>query len=304
LFHPGEGHAMTTPVASTAPPARDTNPYTYGWRYVTRRGANGEVTLDEVPLTLEDVLHPLEGDVIPENSLHGIERDYIRRACQSRLRGVAGVLVLADCLIDWDHPIIRPISPDVSVIFDVADPGLPRGMFYTAREGTRPSLVLEIVSSHTRANDITKIDLYYQLGIPEYVMIDRQREDGPRSLIHRRWEPTGWVVTEGDENGVLLQAANVRLRLRDNRAVCFDATTGEEILDYGELEEARDQLQEANTELQEERDELREERDELQKARDDAEREARDQARAREDAERRILDLEAELKRLRGEPPA
>jgi hypothetical protein len=33
-------------------------------------------------------------------------------------------------------------------------------------------------------------------------------------------------------------------------------------------------------------------------------REARDQPRAREDAERRLRDLEAELRRLRGEPPA
>ncbi len=259
---------MTTPVASASPPARDADLYRYGWRYVKRPGTNGEDVYDQVPLTLEDVLHPQEDDVIPKNPVHNLERDYIRRACLSRLRGTARVLVLSDCLIDWGNAGINPLSPDVSVFFNVADPDMQGGTFYTARQGTWPSLVLELVSPHTRSNDITKIDLYLQLGIPEYVMIDQQREDGPRSLIHRRWEPTGWIVTPGDENGVLLQAANVRLRLRDNRAVCFDATTGEEILDYLDLEEQRDELQKALT-----------------------------------DAEQRVRDLEAELQRLRGQPP-
>jgi Uma2 family endonuclease len=259
---------MTIPVASTAPPVDYAHLYRYGYRYVKRPGTNGEDVYDQVPLTLEDVLHPLEGDVIPENTVHRPEGDYIRRACQSRLRSVAGVLVTSDCLIDWDHPTIRSMSPDVAVIFNVADPSLPRGTFYTAQEGTRPSAVVEIVSPHTRTNDITKIDLYYQVQVPEYVMIDQEREDGPRSLIHCRWEPTGWVVTVGDQNGVVLQAAHVRLRLRDNRVVCFDATTNEEILDYLDLEENRDELQEALDE-----------------------------------AERRVRDLEAELRRLRGEPP-
>jgi hypothetical protein len=49
---------------------------------------------------------------------------------------------------------------------------------------------------------------------------------------------------------------------------------------------------------------VQEERDELQEALKASEREVREQTRAREDAERRMLDLEAELRCLRGEPPA
>jgi colicin import membrane protein len=257
---------------------------------VTRSGANGEGGYDEVPLTLEDVLHPLEDDIIPEDTFHNTDRAYIKSACQSRLRDRSGVLVMSDCLIDWNHASIRPMSPDVSVIFDVADPGMRRGTFYSAREGTWPRAVVEIVSPHTRSTDLAKIDLYCQLQIPEYVMIDQQRDDGPRSLIHRRWDSIGWIETPGDANGVLLQAANVRLSLRDERVVCFDATTGEEILDYIDLEEAHDELQDANTELQE--------------ALEASQREVREQTRGREDAERRMRDLEADLRRLRGEPPA
>ena len=117
---------MTTPVASAAPPAQDTNPFPYGYRYLQRPGTNGDVVHDQVPLTLEDVLHPLEDDVISENTDHNNERDYIKRACRSRLRRRTGALVMSDCIIDWDHPTIRPMSPDVSVIFEVADPQLRR----------------------------------------------------------------------------------------------------------------------------------------------------------------------------------
>jgi colicin import membrane protein len=302
---------MTTPVASAAPPAPSVEPLPYGWRLVERPGANGKVEYDQVPLSLEDVLHPQEGDEIPEHPVHNTERDYIKRACRSRLHGVRGVLVLSDCLIHWGSAGIRALSPDVSVIFNVPDTHVPGGMFYTAREGTRPRLVVEIVSPHTRSNDVTKITLYHQLGIPDYVMIDQQRENGPRSLVHYHWEQAGYRTVPGSENGVLLQCANVRLCLRDNGAVCFDATTGEEILDYHDLEEQRNELEEAHDKLQQERDDLAKERDEVAEERDDlakelkaAEREIQDQTRAREDAERRLRDLEAELHRLRGEPPA
>ncbi len=163
-------------------------------------------------------------------------------------------------------------------------------------------------------------------------MIDQQREGGPRSLIHRRWDSADWIVTQGGANGVVIQAANVRLRLRDNRVVCFDATTDEEMLHYRELRQDRDELRESKTELQQAKSKLEESNTELQqakskleesntelqqaleaservardqaRAREDAERVAHDQVRAREDAERRLRDLEAELRRLRGEPPA
>ncbi len=202
---------MTTPVASAAPPARYADEFLYGLRYVQRAGTNGEVVFDEVPLTLEDVLHPLEGDVIPEHPFHGEDRDYLRRACHSRVLDDSGVVVLSDCLIDWGNAGIRPLSPDVSIIFDVPDSYRPSGMFWTAREGTRPRLVLEIVSPHTRSNDVEKIALYHQLGIPDYVIIDQHRENGPRSLVHYRWEPAGYVEVPGSANGVLLACVNVSL---------------------------------------------------------------------------------------------
>jgi hypothetical protein len=74
--------------------------FSYGWRYVTRIGTNGNEEVDQIPLTLEDVLHPQEDDVIPQSTQHSDECIYIQHACRTRLYGVTGVLVLNDCLID------------------------------------------------------------------------------------------------------------------------------------------------------------------------------------------------------------
>ncbi len=54
-------------VSTSRPPTRppdDADPFRYGWRYVSVRGPDGTETLDQVPLTLEDVLFPETGDFI------------------------------------------------------------------------------------------------------------------------------------------------------------------------------------------------------------------------------------------------
>jgi len=42
----------------------DADPYRYGWRYVRCEREDGVVVTEQVPLTLEDVLHPQEGDQV------------------------------------------------------------------------------------------------------------------------------------------------------------------------------------------------------------------------------------------------
>ena len=221
-----------TPSATTAVPPAPVLPepveteFPHGWREVARTDAKGKVEIERIPLTLEDVLHPREGDYIPHSTQHCDECIYIQHACRTRLHGVAGVLVLNDCLIHWGNVGVRPMSPDVAVIFNVADPTRRRGMFYTVAEGTRPSVVVEVVSPDGRGTDEAKIALYHQVGIRDYVMIDQLREDGPRWLRHFRWQPGGYAELPVSANGVLLAVAHVRIQLRDNRVVCLDDAHG------------------------------------------------------------------------------
>src|SRR5262249_35101461 len=51
-------------------PPVPSDPYRYGWRYVRVKHPDGTETFDQVPLTLEDVLFPEEGDFTVQTDWH------------------------------------------------------------------------------------------------------------------------------------------------------------------------------------------------------------------------------------------
>jgi Uma2 family endonuclease len=260
------------------PPSPQADPFRYGWRYQRRTRPDGSEELCEVPLTLEDVLHPQEDDVIPQRPYHERDRRYLSNTLRTRLPRLRGGLVLADCLVDWGVPGQRNTSPDISVFADLdQQPPSSIGTFRLAPSGGHCLLVIELVSPDTRTNDVDrKPDEYHQAGVPLYVIVDQKGEEGPRQLLAYRHTPEGYVLEELDEYGrVLLEPLGLRLGLKDNRVVCFDAQTGDELGDYTQEHEAR------------------------QAAEQDRQREAQ----ARQAAEQRLREVEAELRRLRGEAP-
>jgi colicin import membrane protein len=328
------------PAPGTPDVAPETNPFRYGWRYVPVERPDGKEDLDQVPLTLEDVLHPKEGDVIPENTRHSQERAYVFNCFRRRLLDRPGALVLSDCLVDWGVTGLGNHSPDVSVFLDVADTTRDRGTFYLAKDGGRIVLALEIVSPDTRKNDAEiKLEHYHRAGVPLYVIVDQEREGGPRRLLAYRHRPKGYEPVALDERGrVLIAALRLRLGLIDNKLVCFDADTDAQIGDYPEvsraLEAADRKIEDMAQKMEGEIDsrqaaerkareaqaaretaeaarqaaerKAREEesaRQAAESARQAAEQREREQAAARQAAEQRLRDLEAELARLRGTPP-
>src|SRR5690242_2554986 len=109
----------------TRPPQPEPRPY--GWRLVYTTRPDGRVIQDEVPLTLEDVLHPQENDIIPENDLQRRDSEYLAPIFRERAERLPGGLALADCLVDWGVPGIRPHAPDLSVFQHVRRP-LPQNL--------------------------------------------------------------------------------------------------------------------------------------------------------------------------------
>lgn len=89
---------MTPPTSST--PAQ-IDPFRYGWRYVPVTRPDGATELEQVPLTLEDVLHPQAGDVIPEARYHEAERRYLSDVLNACEIGPPVALVTSDLIIDW-----------------------------------------------------------------------------------------------------------------------------------------------------------------------------------------------------------
>src|SRR5881392_1309529 len=80
------------------------DPYRYGWRYVPCTLPNGQPGQDQIPLTLEDLLHPQEGDIIVENDPHDIDRMYCRNVFTWVMTPVAGAQVVSDLRIGWEVP--------------------------------------------------------------------------------------------------------------------------------------------------------------------------------------------------------
>jgi hypothetical protein len=297
----------------TSTPLSHQEEFPYGWRYV-RRGD----TLEQVPLTLEDVLHPREGDVIPENTVHALDCRYLAEVFATRPLSPPVGLVTDDLIIDWGVAGIGNHSPDVAVFVGLShDPG-QTGTLELASLGGRCELVVEVVSPSTRTHDVvTKLDHYYRVGIPLYVIIDQEEEGGPRWLRAYRHTPAGYVEIAPDGQGrIALPPLGLLLGMREDRPVCFDTTTGEELRDYAGLnqehqrhvEEALQQKEEADQAIAELVDSRRAARRRATKARkeakraskeaDSARKEAERERRARESADQRIRELEEALRRL------
>ena len=136
------------------PPGPQPDPYRYGWRYVPVKAPDGSETFEQVPLTLEDVLFPEEGDFIVQTDGHTGDVVYLRKPCSSsRSPGSRTTVVLSDCRVDWNLAGVRPLGPDIGVFSGVRR-RRDWATFNLAVEGARPELVVEVTSPDTRKNDL------------------------------------------------------------------------------------------------------------------------------------------------------
>ena len=234
-------------VSTTRPhqPAADgPDPYRYGWRYVRIEKPDGTVELDQVPLTLVDVLFPEVGDFIVQSTPHNRDLMYLKSVCDSRLEGDPHAEVLSDCRVDWNLPGVRPLGPDIAVFTGLKDHKLWKTL-HVGNAGARPELVVEVTSPDTRVNDVgVKVNFYYSAGVPLYVIADAIRDDPEERrlrLIAYRHAPGGYVKfgrMPGVGSGWMQSAFGWEWRryhrygLRCDRLACYDGVTGEEIGDY------------------------------------------------------------------------
>ncbi len=284
-----EGHPMrpTSHAAGTDMP----EDFPYGWRYVTVPGSS---EMAQVPLTLEDVLHPLEGDVIPERIHHSKERAYLQQAFSTRDLRPPAVLVSSDLLTDFGVAGVRNMSPDNGVFVALnAVPEESTGLLRLGDTGGRCALAVEIVSPDTRENDVThKHILYHRVKVEHYIIIDRWRVGEPRVLSGYRWAPGGYEPLPLDERGRLLApVVNLFLRIDEgDRLICEDPETGEEVGSYARLHEELVALQGREAEREQEMEGLVERARLEARAKEEAESRAADLARAKADAETRAAD--------------
>ncbi len=301
-------HTTTPASAPGAPPADD--PFRYGWRLVPRPTPDNPHHLEQVPLTLEDVLHPEVGDFIVHSDRHETDRMYLTAVLRARLEESGAAIVLSDVRIAWDVPDLRPHGPDVMVI-----PGIVErqdwSTFDVAVEGARPALIIEITSPETRENDLEiKVEHYARAGVMQYVIVDNQSRRGARRLRLLDYRLTDGVYRRHPPDAaerVHLVIADLWLGVEGDHVVCYD----EHGAAFGDYATVVRRAEEAERRARREAERARREaaaREAEARLRAAAEEQARREAAAREvearlraAAEARLRALEEELRRLRGE---
>ena len=269
-------------------PIDATNPFRYGWRYVRHDREDGTPVFEQVPLTLEDVLHPQEGDQVVHNNEHQRRVRYLCDVFEAQLAGDPTAVVLDDVLISWDHPDVRPHSPDLAVILGVRE-HKNWGTFDVAEEGVRPVLIVELTSPDTASLDRSnKLEEYDLAGVPLYVVVDAvatRRAPGLRLLAYAQ-TPEGYRVHPPDERGwIWLEPVRTWLSIQDDEIVCRDAE-GQPLGNYRALAQALHAEERARQDA-EFRADVAEERADVAQERADV-------------ADARIRELEEEVRRLRG----
>jgi Uma2 family endonuclease len=261
------------------------DPFRYGWRYVAHEQADGTTTYEQIPLTLEDVLHPQEEDYVVQGEEHIDWCFYLYAALRHLLAHEPRAVVFQDLLFLWDVPGLKGHAPDIAVVFGVR-PGR-RSSFDVAAEGARPTMIIEIASPSTGNLDRqTKLEEYHLLGIPFYFIIDQRfvRRRHILQLLGYRYTPVGYEAIVPNGRGWLwMEPVRAWLGLDGDRPVCYDEA-GELIRNYGQIAEGEQTaLARADAEAE---------------ARIAAEQRADAESAAREAAEARLRELEATLRHL------
>lgn len=234
----------------------------------------------DMPIMYED-----EGqDEMGESSPHTTADQILSLGLKAHLRSQPQYQVFSNLNVYY-HPIDRwaYVSPDVMVVIPTAPLPADLGSYRIGVHGPVPLLMVEILSRRSaQQQDLTnKPVLYAELGVAEYILVDGTGNFLPQRLLLRRLQEDGTWYDEQDADGGVTSQLGFRVILEaDNQPRVIDAATEKRYVRPDEAQAALDAEAEARRQAEAARD---------------AEAEARRQAQAR------LRELEAELKRLRGQ---
>lgn len=212
----------------------ETQDWSLGWRYETVQDANGRATQVRVPLTADEARHPQEGYVMPKRTEHDRISDDLCDMLRAYYESTSDVAVFRNLVFIWDHTDVGTFAPDVAVVANVSARDADRSQFVVADEGTRPLLVIEVVSRSSRKDDrVEKVRDYALVGVQEYVYIDHSIRRGQHfwELAGFRLQGSHYLPILPDEDGALyLESVNLRIGLTDDQVWLEDAATGKDLL--------------------------------------------------------------------------
>jgi len=289
-----QGMGMPSTYNRTIAEPKSVEQFPYGWRYVIETLPNGEETYSEVPLTAEDFLDPQLGDQMIQSAKHfrtNIDLFNIFDKCYAN---DPTVKVFGDLKMIWGIPGLKEPAPDVAVVPNIKDKDAEPSSFEVLKEGTRPCLIIEIMSPNYPGDDTTKVNVYEQAGVAEYIIIN-PHSDKTRpfyEIFGYRLKNGKYRAIKPDNKGRLLsQTTGVLFSLHRKKRVLklFDAHTGKRLLTALETDAALSKS--------EKRTQDAEKRAQAEAAmRLDAEKQVQAEAVMRQALEKRIQELESQIK--------
>ncbi len=245
----------------------------------TTCSADGEVVVEEIPLTLDILLHPDEDVQVPQGNPHYRQlyplAQGLQRFLERRRRGWG---VFSDLMVKWAQKRLRPVAPDIAIVDRIADPEAVGSSLDVAAEGCRVRAGLEVVTTspkaHRAKDEKHNKELYAAAGVEDYVLIYPQQHRRRGDPALRSFVLAGGVHRERSadaEGRFLLRSVGLRLAVGEPGDLVFtDVATGERVLSWDHEEALRRAAEEA---------------------RRDAERQAAADAAARQDAERQVAEM-------------
>lgn len=184
------------------------------------------------------------------------------------------------------------VSPDLMVV-EPKEPDDEIASYTIGTDGPVPRLTLEILSVRSaQQRDLTdKLVVYAQLGVPEYVLVDRTGRFLPQRLLLKRLQSDGTWKDELDADGGVTSQLGFRIVWdADGFLRVLNAATGLRYVRPMEAQREAEARQAAEDNVRREAE-----------ARQAAEEAARREAEARHAREQQVLALQAEVQRLQAE---
>jgi Uma2 family endonuclease len=275
------------------------DPFFYGSRWISVRLPDGRIVDEQIPLTPDDLLDPQLGDQVTQSNRHSKMARRLVDLLEEHFDSRQDVHIVNDVKMLWGIPKLSEPSPDIAVIQGVWSDDEDWDSFDVQREGARPCLILEVVSSKdaaTRRNDYEKkVEIYERAGVPEYLIYDPPTPVTRGRLLltgHRLGADGRYRSIEPDDRGFFLSETTGLLFgiARDGRTpLVIDAATDKRLLTGKERARKEAQARKAAEERA---------RKEAQ-ARKAAEERAQSEIEAREAMAAELARLRAELDRLK-----
>ena len=217
---------------------------------------NGDETYHQIPLTASDILDPQLGDVMPQNSKHFRTNVDLFDIFELHYLNDPTVGVFGDLKMMWRIPGLQEPAPDVAIIPNIENKEASRSSFDVVKEGTRPCVVIEVISPKYPGDDTKKVKIYEKAGVEEYILINPHSDaEQPYYELwgYRRGKGGKYRPIKLDKKGRLLsKTTQIHFSVdNENDELILTDVTGKQLLTAEKTEEARAQAKaEAQAEAQ------------------------------------------------------